>query len=48
MSLAEIRRKGNANADTLIEKAKEIAKLLYKFPYVRPLVYQVCFKKFCG
>ena len=37
ISLAEIRRKGNANADTLIQKAKEIAKLLYKFPYVRAI-----------
>jgi predicted nucleotidyltransferase len=37
MSLAEIRRKGNANADTLIKKAKEIAKFLYKFPYVRAI-----------
>ena len=37
ISLAEIRKKGNANADTLIKKAKEIAKLLYKFPYVRAI-----------
>jgi len=36
-SLAEIREKGNANAGTLIKKAKEIAKLLYKFPYVRAI-----------
>ena len=37
ISIAEIRKKGNANADTLIKKAKEIAKLLYKFPYVRAI-----------
>ena len=37
ISLAEIRKKGNANAVTLIKKAKEIAKLLYKFPYVRAI-----------
>jgi len=37
ISLAEIRKKGNENADTLIRKAKEIAKLLYKFPYVRAI-----------
>ena len=37
ISLAEIRRKGNANAEILICKAKEIAKLLYKFPYVRAI-----------
>ena len=37
MSLAEIRKKGNATADTLVKKAKEIAKLLYKFPYVRAI-----------
>lgn len=35
--LVEIRKKGNKNAETLIEKAKEIAKLLYKFPYVRAI-----------
>ena len=37
ISLAEIRKKGNANANVLIKKAKEIAKLLYKFPYVRAI-----------
>lgn len=37
MSLAEIRRKGNAQAEILINKAKLIAKLLYKFPYVRAI-----------
>ncbi|HEU5166171.1 MAG TPA: nucleotidyltransferase domain-containing protein [Chitinophagaceae bacterium] len=37
MSLAEIRRKGNAYADFLVTKAKELAKLLYKFPYVRAI-----------
>jgi hypothetical protein len=47
MSLAEIRRKGNANADTLIEKAKEIAKLLYKFPYVRAIGLSGLFQKIC-
>jgi hypothetical protein len=35
MSLVKIRRKGNALADVFIKKAKEIATLLYKFPYVR-------------
>jgi predicted nucleotidyltransferase len=37
MSLAEIRRKGNAHANILEKKAKEIAKFLYKFPYVRAI-----------
>jgi predicted nucleotidyltransferase len=37
MSLAEIRRKGNAQANILENKAKQIAKLLYKFPYVRAI-----------
>jgi len=37
MSLVEIRRKGNAQAAILINKAKQIAKLLYKFPYVRAI-----------
>ena len=37
ISLAEIRKKGNANANILTKKAKEIAKLLYKFPYVRAI-----------
>jgi predicted nucleotidyltransferase len=36
-SLVERRKKGNANADTLIKKAREIAKFLYKFPYVRAI-----------
>jgi hypothetical protein len=37
MSLVEIRRKGNAQANILVNKAKLIAKLLYKFPYVRAI-----------
>lgn len=37
ISLAEIRRKGNTKATILIHKAKQIAKLLYKFPYVRAI-----------
>lgn len=35
ISIADIRRKGNEQADILVKKAKQIAKLLYKFPYVR-------------
>jgi hypothetical protein len=35
LSLAERRRKGNAYAEILLAKASKIAKLLYKFPYVR-------------
>ncbi|HEX6170633.1 MAG TPA: nucleotidyltransferase domain-containing protein, partial [Chitinophagaceae bacterium] len=37
ISLVEIRRKGNIQATILIEKAKQIARLLYKFPYVRAI-----------
>jgi predicted nucleotidyltransferase len=37
LSLVEIRRKGNIQATILIEKAKQIARLLYKFPYVRAI-----------
>lgn len=35
MSLVERRKKGNELATTLLIKAEKIAKLLYKFPYVR-------------
>ena len=37
ISLVEIRRKGNIQATILVEKAKQIARLLYKFPYVRAI-----------
>ena len=37
MSLVEIRRKGNIQANILVDKAKQIARLLYKFPYVRAI-----------
>jgi hypothetical protein len=37
ISLVEIRKKGNATAAGLIKKAEEIAKLLFKFPYVRAI-----------
>ena len=37
VSLVEIRKKGNATAGGLIKKAEEIAKLLFKFPYVRAI-----------
>ena len=37
ISLAERRKKGNELAATLLTKAKKIAKLLYKFPYVRAI-----------
>jgi len=35
LSLAERRRKGNELARTLLTRAEKIAKLFYKFPYVR-------------
>lgn len=37
LSLVEVRRKGNIQATILIDKAKQIARLLYKFPYVRAI-----------
>lgn len=37
ISLVEMRRKGNIQATILIDKAKQIARLLYKFPYVRAI-----------
>ena len=37
LSLVEIRRKGNIQATILAHKAKQIAGLLYKFPYVRAI-----------
>ena len=37
ISLVEIRRKGNVQATILANKAKQIARLLYKFPYIRAI-----------
>ena len=37
MSIVEIRRRGNIQATILVKKAKQIARLLYKFPYIRAI-----------
>ena len=37
MSIVEIRRSGNIQATILVKKAKQIARLLYKFPYIRAI-----------